>query len=124
MTSSGNDPFYVVVSATTAGEQDVLGELGRRRRRGRQVLARRVHEDQERCIKVTCVAVCDWLKVVPKSISATLEHAITRRASLIWMSNNVQVRVAAVLRYPSRLASPLVHDYSEHFVIGSKWGPR
>ncbi len=42
-----NKPVYVVIGVTVNGERDILGTLGRRWRRGREVLAERVHRDQE-----------------------------------------------------------------------------
>ena len=42
-----NRPFYVVIGVTVDGHRDILGHLGRRRRRGREVLAAGAHRDQE-----------------------------------------------------------------------------
>ncbi len=42
-----NRPIYVVMAVTVEGTRDILGHLGRRRRRGRQVLAAGVHRAEE-----------------------------------------------------------------------------
>jgi putative transposase len=68
-----NTPFHVVIDVTTAGERDILGGLGRRRRRGRDVLA---HRDQEpRRARGVCIVVCDGLKGLPDAITTTWELA-------------------------------------------------
>ena len=59
-----NEPFYVVIGVTTAGERDILGHLGRRRRRGSEVLAQRADRDQE-----------PWRRGRAASRSATAEGA-------------------------------------------------
>ena len=42
-----NRPIYVAIGVTVDGERDILGSVGRRRRRGRQVLGARADRDQE-----------------------------------------------------------------------------
>ena len=42
-----NRPIYVAMAVTVDGHRDILGHLGRRRRRGREVLAARAHRAEE-----------------------------------------------------------------------------
>jgi hypothetical protein len=74
-----NKPFYVAVGVTTAGERDILGiwagDGGEDAKYWLQVLT----EIKNRGVEDVCIAVCDGLKGLPKSITTTWEHTVVQQ---------------------------------------------
>ena len=92
--SVANRPIYVALGVTVDGERDILGAVGRRRRRGCQVLAARAHRAQNRGVADCCIVVCDGLAGLPDAISAVWPAAITQTCIVHLLRNS--------FRYASR----------------------
>jgi transposase-like protein len=73
-----NRPIYTAIGVTVDGERDILGLWVRTGGEGAKYWQQVLTEIKNRGVEDVCIVVCDGLKGLPDSITATWPAAITQ----------------------------------------------
>ncbi|MFT4187342.1 MAG: IS256 family transposase [Aeromicrobium sp.] len=104
-----NEPFYVAIGVTTAGERDILGIWAGDGGEGAEFWLGVLAEIKNRGVEDVCIVVCDGLKGLPESINTTWELAVVQTCVIHLIRNTFKL---ASRKYWDQIARDLRPVYT------------